>query len=48
MAMIFPLVLFVIAGAISAYVSRHSKRIREQSLAAYPPTGPISAIDVAE
>ena len=47
MAMIFPLVLFVIAGAISTYVARHSKRIREQSMAAYPPTGPISEIDVA-
>jgi len=47
LAMIFPLTTFVIAGVISAYVARHSKRIKAQSMAAYPPTGPISSIDVA-
>jgi pheromone shutdown protein TraB len=45
-AMVFPLVTFLAAGVIATYVSINSKRIREESLAAYPPTGPITSIDV--
>jgi len=47
-AMIFPLATFLLAGVIATYVSKNSKRIREQALSAYPPTGPIDSIDVAE
>jgi pheromone shutdown protein TraB len=46
LAMVFPLVTFLAAGVIATYVSINSKRIREESLAAYPPTGPITSIDV--
>lgn len=45
-AMVFPIVSFFAAGFIAAYVSRNSRRIREASLKAYPPTGPIDVIDV--
>jgi fucose permease len=43
-AMIFPLVSFFIAGLISAYVAKHSKRIKAEQLEAYPATGPIAGI----
>ena len=46
LAMVFPLVTFLAAGVIATYVSINSKRIRDESLAAYPPTGPITSIDV--
>ena len=43
-AMIFPLVSFFVAGLISAYVAKHSKRIKAEQLEAYPATGPIAGI----
>jgi pheromone shutdown protein TraB len=43
-AMIFPLAAFFVAGLISAYVAKHSKRIKAQQLEAFPPTGPVAII----
>jgi len=44
-AMIFPLTTFFVAGLISAYVAKHSKRIKADQLVAFPPTGPISVVE---
>lgn len=43
-AMFFPLAAFFVAGLISAYVAKHSKRIKAQQLEAFPPTGPVAII----
>ncbi|MEY4390507.1 MAG: hypothetical protein RLZZ400_250 [Actinomycetota bacterium] len=48
LAMIFPIVSFFAAGIIATYVSINGRRIKERAVQAYPPTGPISTIDVAD
>jgi hypothetical protein len=45
-AMIFPVVMFVIAGVISGVVANRNKKIENEQALAYPPTSPVSAIDV--
>jgi hypothetical protein len=48
LAMIFPIISFFAAGLIATIVSVNAKRVKERSMQAYPPTGPISTIDVAD
>jgi len=45
-AMIFPVVMFVIAGIISGVVANRNKKIENEQALAYPPTSPVAAIDV--
>ena len=45
-AMIFPVVMFVIAGVISGVVASQNKKLDKEQALAYPPTSPVSAIDV--
>ena len=45
-AMIFPVVMFVIAGVISGVVASRNKKLDQDQAVAYPPTSPVAAIDV--
>ena len=46
LAMIFPVVMFVIAGVISGMVANRTTKLEKEQALAYPPTSPISQIDV--
>jgi hypothetical protein len=45
-AMIFPIVMFAIASVISGFVASRNSKIRRTEALAYPPTSPITEIDV--
>lgn len=46
LSMIFPVLLFVIAGIISGVVANRNKKLEAEQALAYPPTSPVAAIDV--
>ena len=45
-AMSFPIVMFAIASVISGFVASRNSKIRRTEALAYPPTSPITEIDV--
>ena len=45
-AMIFPIVMFAIASVISGFVASRNSKVRRTEALAYPPTSPITEIDV--
>lgn len=45
-AMIFPIVMFAIASVISGFVASRNSKISRTETLAYPPTSPITEIDV--
>jgi predicted MFS family arabinose efflux permease len=44
-AFVFPIVMLAIAGLVASVVAKTSKRQASEDATAYPPTGPISAIE---
>jgi len=46
LAMIFPIVMFAFASVISGFVASRNNRIEKADTLAYPPTSPITEIDV--
>jgi hypothetical protein len=46
LAMIFPIVMFAIASVISGFVAKNHSTDKQSETLAYPPTSPITEIDV--
>jgi hypothetical protein len=46
LAMIFPIAMFAFASVISGFVASRTKRTERVDTLAYPPTSPITEIDV--
>ena len=44
-AFAFPIAMYFLAGIVSGYVAKHSKRQAQEDATAYPPTGPISSLN---